>query len=119
MGVEPIPLDAAGRPRLDLVMPEVDFSDPGQVEAFSECALHLSSGALDLGSEPVLADLVMSNLNGFSECVRDHGVPGFPDPVAGFRGLGPPYALDEIPLDDPDLGSAASICSERLVGSPS
>lgn len=119
LAVEPIPLDPTGRPRLDLVMPEVDFSDPAQVEALSICALHLSSGALDLTGEPVLTDLVLENLAEFSECMRSHGVPGFPDPVTGFAGAGGPFEPREIPFDDPDLESAAATCSDRLVGQPS
>ena len=109
-----IPFDATGRPRLDLVLREADFGDPAHVEALSSCAKHLTAGALDLGMEPVLRALVMSSLVEFSECVRSHGVPDFPDPVPAFNGIGNPYPSSELPYDEPDLTAAIETCRERL-----
>lgn len=113
----PIPFDATGRPRLELVIRDVDFADPDQVEALSGCAEHLTTGALDLGMEPVLRALVMSNLVEFSACVRSHGVPDFPDPVPDFNGIGNPYLPSELPYDEPDLSSAVETCRVRLADS--
>jgi len=41
--IEPIPLDAQGRPRLELVMRDIDFSDPVSVDALTACSEHLGS----------------------------------------------------------------------------
>lgn len=114
LDIGPIPFDATGRPRLDLVIRNVDFADPDHVEALSGCAEHLTAGALDLGMEPVLRALVMSNLVEFSACVRSHGVPDFPDPLADFNGIGNPYLPAELPYDEPDLSSAVETCRARL-----
>lgn len=112
--IEPIPFDATGRPRLEMVMREVDFSDPDSVETLTTCAGHLSTGALDLSDTPELWDGVGRLLADFSACVRSHGVPEFPDPVPAFTGVGPPFRDVDIPYDDPDLGTAVEACAERL-----
>lgn len=114
VGVEPIPYDATGRPRLELVMRDVDFTDAETVDALTRCAPNLSSGALDLTDSPVLRERVNQLLSEFSDCVRDHGVDSFPDPVPDFSGVGGPYPLAEIPYDDADLGDAIAVCKERL-----
>jgi hypothetical protein len=112
--IEAIPFDAMGRPRLELVMRQVDFSDSESVEALTECAGHLSTGALDLRDTPVLWEDVGRALTEFSECVRSHGIPDFPDPVEGFAGVGAPYPESDIPFSDPDLDVAVDTCAERL-----
>jgi len=114
VSIEPIPYDAAGRPRLELVMREVDLTDEDNVQALTRCAPSLSSGALDMSDLPVLKQGVNDLLSEFSVCLRDRGVEGFPDPVAGFNGVGGPYPLAEIPYEDPDLGDAVDICGERF-----
>lgn len=114
--IEPIPLDAQGRPRLDLVLPQLDFAVAASSEALARCAEHLTAGALDLSMSPDLQTGVQDLLEAFSECVRDRGVPDFPDPVPGFSGVGGPYPASAIPYDDPDLENAAGSCQERLVG---
>ena len=117
LGVEPIPLDAAGRPRFDLVMPEVDFADEAQVMALSACAAPLSGGAIALEVDDDLRSLVMDSLLEFAACVRDHGVEAFPDPHSEFTGVGAPFEPDAIPFDHPGLGEATRLCAERLAAS--
>lgn len=112
--IEAVPFDAMGRPRLELVMRQVDFSDPESLEALTTCAGHLSTGALDLRDTPELWEDVGRLLAEFSECVRSRGVPTFPDPVPAFAGVGAPFRDVEIPYDDPDLGAAVDVCAERL-----
>lgn len=114
LGIEPIPLDAAGRPRFDLVMPEVDFGDETQVEALSECSALLSAGAIALEVDDDLHSLVMGSLMDFAECVRAHGVEGFPDPQADFAGVGAPFPPEAIPFDHPGLEDATRLCVERM-----
>lgn len=112
--IEPIPFDATGRPRLELIMRDLDFSDPATVAGLTECSKYLVTGALDLRDSPVLLDEMGRLLVEFAECVRFHGVPDFPDPIETFAGVGAPFRDTEIPYDDPDLESAVDVCSERL-----
>ncbi len=109
-----IPLDSQGRPRLELVLDDVDFADSESVTAFAECSELLADGALDLSVWPRLQEEVQQALEEFSECVRTHGVANFPDPVRLFGGVGGPFPLDEIPFDAPDLEQAVEICSSRI-----
>lgn len=112
--VEPIPLDATGRPRLEVMVGSLDLTDPATVAALAECSGHLTHGALDLSDQPLLRDDVVGVLVEFSECVRSRGVPDFPDPVPDFDGVGPPYPADEIPYDNPRLGAAVDACRPGL-----
>lgn len=114
--IEDIPFDSQGRPRLELVLTEIDFSDPVAASALATCAEHLAGGALDLSVWPALQEEMQSALTEFSLCVRSQGVVGFPDPVRSFSGVGGPYPLEEIPFDDPDLEMAVEICGSRLAG---
>jgi hypothetical protein len=114
--IEPIPFDAQGRPRLDLVLRNVDFTLLGNAAVLDSCSLHLITGALDLTGSPLISDKVISQLTDFGECMRDRGVPGFPQTVRGFNGVGSPFPVDEIPYDDPDLATAAEVCRQRLAG---
>lgn len=114
VSIESIPYDATGRPRLELVMRDVDLTDEDNIQALTRCAANLSSGALDMADSPALVESVNELLVEFSECLRRHGVEGFPDPIPGFTGVGGPYPLSEIPYDDPDLAVAVDICGDRL-----
>jgi hypothetical protein len=110
----PIPFDAQGRPRLDLVMRGIDTDDPSVVSALDRCSIHLITGALSLTGSPVIEDGVLAALDDFAACMRVRGVPAFPDVVRGFNGVGSPFPVEEIPYDDPDLGPAARVCFGRL-----
>jgi hypothetical protein len=112
--IEPIPLDAQGRPRLDLVMIGVDLANPDSAAVVAGCSEHLSKGALDLSSSPLIGGGVNRTLTEFSDCVRSRGVPKFPDPLPGFTGIGGPYPVAEIPFSDPDLEAAIDECRSRL-----
>lgn len=112
--VAEIPLDAEGRPRLELVLEDVDFTDRDAITALGDCSELLAGGALDLTIWPRLQEEVQKVLEEFSDCVRSHGVVNFPDPVRLFGGVGGPYILDEIPFDDPDLEGAVETCSSRI-----
>lgn len=114
--IPPIPFDSQGRPRLELAMIGVDFSDTESVQALTVCSAPLVGGALDLSVWPQLQENVQELLSDFSECVRSQGLLTFPDPVESFTGVGGPYPLDEIPFEDPGLESAVEICGSRLAG---
>lgn len=112
--IAPIPLDAQGRPRLDLVMRDLDLSSPDTVAALDVCAERLVAGPLFMGETHVREEVV-ATLVEFAGCMRSRGVPDFPEPVAGFHGLGFPFPPDEIPYEDPDLVAAIAECRERIL----
>lgn len=112
--IDPIPMDAQGRPRLDLVMGDVEFDDPATVSALDACAGLLLTGALAIDDTPVRGPLLEA-LARFATCMRDRGVTGFPDPVAGFHGVGFAFPPAEIPYEDPDLMGAIDTCRGRLL----
>ncbi|MCI0677792.1 MAG: hypothetical protein L0Z63_01925 [Actinobacteria bacterium] len=114
--IEPIPLDAGGHPRLDLVLRSLDFTTAANAEALDVCAVHLISGALDLEDSALVGSGVLELLDQFGDCVRGRGVPDFPAMVGGFKGIGPPFPIEEIPYDDPDLADAVADCRAVLAG---
>jgi hypothetical protein len=114
ISVEPIPMDGVGRPRLDLVLRGVDFTVPDVAETLDTCAVHLITGALDLTDSPLISSGVLARLTEFGDCVRARGVPDFPAMVGGFYGIGPPFPIEDIPYDDPDLPAAVEGCRQAL-----
>lgn len=113
--LEPVSLDAQGRPRLDLAMRGVDLSERVVIDALGRCATHLITGALSLEGSPLIREELVSRLVGFADCVRSRGVPGFPDPIPGFYGVGFAFPVEEIPYDDPDLANAVEACRDRMI----
>jgi hypothetical protein len=113
--IEEVPLDATGHPRLDLVMATLDFGDPATAEAVSFCSEHLEAGALDVGADDQLRQIVLEELQSFSRCMVDLGVEDFPDPLPGFVGVGSPFPVAEIPYADPGFANAVSVCRARLL----
>ncbi len=113
--VPDLPLDDAGLPDLSTLANLVDAGSPGWQEALASCApVLVGSGALDLGQVPALAEAVAADLLAFSICMRSQGVEGFPDPAPGFDGTGPPFPLESIPADDPQLEAAAEVCAQAV-----
>jgi len=113
--IEEVPLDATGHPRLDLVMATLDFGDPATAEAVSVCSEHLEAGALDVGGDDQLRQIVLEQLHSFSRCMVDLGVEDFPEPVPGFVGVGSPFPVAEIPYADPGFANAVTVCRARLL----
>jgi hypothetical protein len=110
-----IALDSLGHPRLDVATEHLDFNDPVVVDAFAVCSPTLASGSIDLGDDQFLRSFIVGQLQAFSQCVRDKGVPEFPDPIPGFAGVGSPYSAAEIPYSNPLLAVAAEICRDRVL----
>jgi hypothetical protein len=112
LSVANIPLDEAGRPDLSALGDQVDQSSSQWREALASCAaVIVTNGVLDFAGVPELADAVRAELLGFSACMRSQGVEGFPDPAADFDGVKPPFPVDLIPSDDPELETAAENCA--------
>ena len=113
--IEEVPLDATGHPRLELVMATLDFGDPATAEAVSVCSEHLEAGALDVGGDDRLRQIVVEQLHSFSRCMVDLGVEDFPEPLPGFVGVGSPFPVAEIPYADPGFANAVTVCRARLL----
>lgn len=114
VAIRPVPLDAQGRPRLDLAMRGVDMESSATRTALDACAGHLVAGPLFMGETPV-RERVVATLVAFASCMRERGVPDFPEPVAGFHGVGFPFPPEEVPYEDPDLVTAVAECRERIL----
>ena len=113
------PLDGAARPDLSALADLIDQSSPEWREALASCAaVIVANGALGLAEVPDLAEAVRAELLGFSACMRSQGVEGFPDPALDFDGTRPPFPVDSIPSDDPELGMAAANCTLAVGGVP-
>lgn len=108
-----IALDGLGRPLLARAMAELDFADRAVLEALDRCGQELSAGALAFAADPRIGEIVVTQLVAFSECIRDHGVEGFPSPVRDFDGVGSPFPLSQIPWTDPGLPEAVAVCNTR------
>jgi hypothetical protein len=114
--IGPIPIDATGRPRLDLALDGLDFEDPVVIGAMTDCAAILEGGALDLAGDEKLRQAILTGLTDFSDCMVRHGVEQFPNPLPGFLGVGSPFPVAEIPYADPQFDSAVAACRAPLVG---
>jgi hypothetical protein len=112
-----IRLDAKGRPLLAEALRDLDLTDRDVLDALEACGQHLGSGALDLGPDPQLRDLVEDTLKMLAACLRSWGVEDFPDPVPGFDGVGSPFPNSRIPWTDPDLVDAVAACRDVATAS--
>lgn len=111
LAIEEISRDARGRPLMARALAGLDLTDDSALEALETCGHLLASGLLDLESDPELRSIVRSKLAELSECIREHGVEEFPDPVPDFDGVGPPFPVNLIPWSDPALSGAMADCS--------
>ena len=115
IGIPPIETDGTGRPRLDFAIEDLDLGDPEVSDAVADCSSELGAGALDLSGDEMLRAVVVRQLALFAACMREKGIEDFPDPEPGFSGVGPPFAVAEIPYSNPALGAVAAVCGERLL----
>jgi hypothetical protein len=115
-GIEAVvPLGDDGRPDLTALGLALGQNLPELREALADCAVLLaSSGALDLNGEPVLREAVRTQLTNFSTCMRSQGVEEFPDPEAQFDGTAVPYPVIDLPINDPEFGSAIDACAAAV-----
>lgn len=110
VAIPEIPRDARGRPRMGMALQGIDLGDPAVIDALGLCGEHLATGALALGADPEMQELVQSTLQDLVVCLRGRGVGDFPEPVPGYEGMGVPFPVNRIPWSDPDLPSAIRAC---------
>ncbi|HEU4894518.1 MAG TPA: hypothetical protein VFT85_01670 [Acidimicrobiia bacterium] len=110
--VSEIPLDALGRPRMADALKHLDLTERSVLDALEICGAELESGALALGDDPEMTELVQGALQNLVVCMRARGVEEFPEPVADFDGVGSPFPVNRIPWTDPDLPRAVLVCSD-------
>jgi hypothetical protein len=109
--VGPIARDALGVPLLGDPIGGLDDSDPVVREALTACGgLLAMSGGADLARDPELRTAVVAGLQRFTDCMRDEGIAGFPDPIPGFTGVGEPYPEDQVPYGSQGFDQAAEAC---------
>ncbi|WP_162606014.1 hypothetical protein [Jiangella aurantiaca] len=95
------PDPTTGRPQ---VGDGVDSDSPAYQEAMDACADLLPGGAL---AEPDSAEL--EQYQAFAECMRDNGLPEFPDPQPGGEGL-----FEGIDRTSPAFQGALEACQDVL-----
>lgn len=84
------------------------------------CAVAVAGcGSSSSSSDKPSASALKSDGLRFSECMRSHGVPNFPDPVAGSNGHG--FRISITPASgiqpfSPSFKAAQSTCSKLLPG---
>lgn len=117
--VSEIPVDEDGRPDLSALAEMSDQNPEAWRAALSACAVVIvTNGALELSSNPELAEAVRSQLVAFSTCMRSQGVEAFPDPAEGFDGTTVPFPPEMIPIGDPELATAAEGCALSVGAGP-
>jgi len=110
--VPEIPRDAMGRPRMAEALKHLDLTERSVLDALETCGPRLETGALDLGDDPEMMQLVQGALQNLVVCMRARGVEDFPEPIPGFEGVGSPFPINRIPWTDPDLPGAVLACSD-------
>ena len=119
LAVPEIPVDEGGRPDLSALAEMSDQNPEAWRAALAACAaVIVTNGALELSSNPELADAVRSQLLAFSTCMRSQGVEAFPDPPEGFDGTTAPFPLELIPTGDAELATAAEGCALSVSAAP-
>jgi hypothetical protein len=91
----------------------VDVDSEEFQEAFTSCiAVFQLSGGFDVSLDPELEALFQDQLQEFSQCMRDNGVPDFPDPQTG---AGTPYPLTAFAeFSDPAFQDALETCRQTV-----
>jgi hypothetical protein len=92
-----------------------DGADPAKVQAAMEkCKQYLPNGGQPPRSDPQ----VMEQLRKFAQCMRDNGVPDFPDPSDGGIRI-QASAGSHMNPDDPTFKAAEEACAKYRPAPPS
>ncbi len=91
----------------------IDVNSEDFQEAFTTCiAIFQVSGGFDISLDPELEAIFQDQLQEFSQCMRDNGIPDFPDPQAG---TGTPFPLEAFAdFADSTFQSALETCRETV-----
>ena len=83
-------------------------TDRAKVEAAQEaCKAYSPSGEGPGQGDPQAAE----NMRKFAQCMRDNGVPHFPDPEGGM------VRIDKSMAEDPDFAAAQQKCGDQFLPS--
>lgn len=85
----------------------IELDDPAFREALAACRDELPGGGREFLDDPQ----VQAQLREFAQCMRDNGMPDFPDPdpEGGFGG-----AFAEMDRDSPGFQQAMAACRDKL-----
>jgi hypothetical protein len=89
----------------------VDPNSPEFQAAEQECEDLKPEGLGQTGGNPEQEEAMLA----FSECMRENGVPGFPDPEGGRLMLTPEMGVDP---ESPEFQEAEEICRDENPGAP-
>lgn len=96
-----------------------DLGDPELQDALDECVDELQDLGIDISVEfgPEVLEDLRRQLREYADCMREHGVDDWPDPIADFTGKEIPFPLLEmgVALTDADFGAANEICEDLVV----
>ncbi len=114
--VPDLQVDADGQARIPTeALASIDTESPEFTRAFLECvAILTDAGAVSLQTDPELMGAVQDQLADFAACMRDNGLPDFPDPNPAFDGTGSPFPLSALNPSDPRLTDALDVCQDLL-----
>jgi hypothetical protein len=87
---------------------EHDPDDPALRAAQEKCRDLAPGGEHENTGDPAFVE----QMRQFSQCMRDNGLPDFPDPDADGRLRGRPHELQ----DDPQFQAARETCRDKLPG---
>jgi hypothetical protein len=112
-----VELDAQDRPALGDLLGDIDTATVEFRGAIATCSSILTqAGVLDLSGDPELRAVVVEQLASFADCMRNEGISGFPEPDPDFDGVGSPFPLELIPINDPGFADATLACQDQLGG---
>jgi hypothetical protein len=111
--------DAKGSVDISPVLRSMKISkaDPGLMAALQKCQSLQVPAPAELTSRPPITAEQLANLRKYAKCVREHGVPSYPDPLA--NGEWPPNMLASIsPEEAAKTTQAYQICDPVAEGRP-
>lgn len=106
LGVDAKDPDAAGTPVID----PAQSDDPNVQKAVDACQSMLPGGSV----RPSATASDQKQLATFAACVREHGLPDFPDPEPG--GTGGAFAGSGVDRNNPAFQTATKACQHTLTG---
>lgn len=99
-----------------------DLTDPSVKEALDVCFERLQDAGIRVrvAYGPLVLQEIVDQLTAYSECMRENGVDGWPDPIEDFDGSQIPFPMGGMAAGfaDSDYGAANEVCEPLVVFSP-